>query len=67
MDVAIDYPDQDIEYITHSEVENRLNEVILDLKNLDKTTKTGQIIKNGIRPRTKTAEAKGLTLESVEY
>ena len=27
----------------------------------------GQIIKDGIRPRTKTAEAKGLTLESVEY
>ena len=48
VDVAIDYPDQDIEYITHSEVENRLNEVILDLKNLDKTTKTGQIIKNGV-------------------
>ncbi len=27
----------------------------------------GQIIKSGIRPRTKTAEAKGLTLESVKY
>lgn len=27
----------------------------------------GQIIKDGIRPRTKTAEAKGLTLERIDY
>lgn len=48
VDVAIDYPDQDIEYISQNEVKNRLNEVVEELKDLDKTTKTGQIIKNGV-------------------
>lgn len=48
VDVAIDYPDQDIEYISHKEVLQRLENVVNELVNLDKTTKTGQAIKNGV-------------------
>ena len=48
VDVAIDYPDQDIEYISHEQVAEMLQGVLDELNTLKNTTKTGQIIKNGV-------------------
>jgi len=48
VDVAIDYPDQDIEYITYPEIKNLLEPIIEKTQHLYDTSATGLIIKNGV-------------------
>ena len=48
VDVAIDYPDQDIEYISTQQIKDGLGPVISEVKNLLNTSGTGIQIKNGV-------------------
>jgi len=48
VDVAIDYPDQDIEYITYPEIQNLLEPIKEKIQNLYDTSATGLLIKNGV-------------------
>ena len=48
VDVAIDYPDQDIEYISHNQILQALEPIQTDITNLLKTSATGALIKNGV-------------------
>ena len=48
VDVAIDYPDQDIEYITPNEVNKKLSPIVNEIENLIKTSATGAQVKNGV-------------------
>ncbi|MFA6867488.1 MAG: tRNA uridine-5-carboxymethylaminomethyl(34) synthesis GTPase MnmE [Clostridia bacterium] len=48
VDVAIDYPDQDIEYITYPEITALLEPIKEKIQNLYDTSATGLLIKNGV-------------------
>ncbi len=49
MQVAIDYPDEDLEDVTPAEIEEILSENILRMEKLLKTADSGRIIKEGIK------------------
>ena len=48
VDVAIDYPDQDIDYITNEELKNKILPITEKIKDLLKTAQTGAQVKNGV-------------------
>lgn len=48
IEVGIDYPDEDIEDITHKEILNILNENKEKIEKMLKNSETGKIIKNGL-------------------
>ena len=48
VDVAIDYPDQDIEYISNDEIKNKISAILQNINNLLDTTSTGMQIKSGV-------------------
>ena len=48
VDVAIDYPDQDIEYISAQDINKRLSPITQKIEELLKTSSTGAQIKNGV-------------------
>ena len=48
VEVAIDYPEHDIEYITEENIKKELIEIIKDLQQLIDSNIQGRIIKNGI-------------------
>lgn len=48
MEVAMDYPEEDIEYSTTQEIKEELNTALLKIVDLLKTTATGKLVKNGI-------------------
>lgn len=49
VDVAIDYPEYDVDDVTNSEISTMLNEVEQKLKKLEKSFDSGKIIKEGIK------------------
>ncbi|MBR3255641.1 MAG: tRNA uridine-5-carboxymethylaminomethyl(34) synthesis GTPase MnmE [Clostridia bacterium] len=49
MEVAIDYPEYDVEDATNTQILTMLNEVESDLKTLEKSFDNGKIIKEGIK------------------
>lgn len=48
IEVAIDYPEEDIEFITYKELEDKVNSVYNDIVNLENTADTGKILREGI-------------------
>ena len=48
IDVALDYPDEDIEYETTESIKNKISLVAKDISALIDTSKTGSIISSGI-------------------
>lgn len=48
VDVAIDYPDQDIEYISQNDVQESLNVIVQNIKDLLDTSYTGFRVKSGV-------------------
>lgn len=48
MEVAMDYPEEDIEYSTTKQIEQELENAKQNIKNLLATAYTGKIVKNGI-------------------
>ena len=48
VDVAIDYPDQDIEYITPQDINKSVEPILKKIEDLLKTSSTGAQIKNGV-------------------
>lgn len=48
VDVAIDYPDQDIDYITPQDINDKLFPIKQQIEELVKTSKTGAKVKNGV-------------------
>ena len=49
VDVAIDYPEYDVDDVTNSEISTMLNEVEQKLKKLEKSFDSGKIMKEGIK------------------
>ena len=49
VDVAIDYPEYDVDDVTNSEISTMLNEVKQKLTKLEKSFDSGKIIKEGIK------------------
>ncbi|MBQ7977445.1 MAG: tRNA uridine-5-carboxymethylaminomethyl(34) synthesis GTPase MnmE [Clostridia bacterium] len=49
LNVAIDYPEHDIEYITSEKIKVLSQNLIEEIENILKTAKLGQKIKNGVR------------------
>jgi tRNA modification GTPase len=47
-DVALDYPEEDIDYTTKKEMKNKMINLRDEIQNLISTFKTGKIVKNGI-------------------
>lgn len=48
IEVAIDYPEEDIEYSTTAEITKTLQETLSQIETMLKTTATGKLVKNGI-------------------
>ncbi|MBQ8749285.1 MAG: tRNA uridine-5-carboxymethylaminomethyl(34) synthesis GTPase MnmE [Clostridia bacterium] len=48
IDVALDYPEEDIEYTTENQVKKSLQEIYDNITNLIATSKNGKMLKNGI-------------------
>lgn len=48
VDVAIDYPDQDIEYISSEDIQSKLNVIIQNIQELLDTAYTGFRVKSGV-------------------
>lgn len=49
IDVAIDYPEEDISYATENQIKIKLEKIISNIKNLLEKSKIGVKIKNGVR------------------
>ena len=48
IEVALDYPEEDLEYVTKEQIKNSLSEVKQKTQNLLDTSSKGRIIKNGV-------------------
>ncbi len=48
VEAAIDFPDEEIDFLADGEVQQRLNSAILDLRALMAATRQGQILRDGI-------------------
>lgn len=48
LEVALDYPEEDIEYSTTQEIKQEIENALKSIDGLLKTTATGRIVKNGI-------------------
>ena len=49
IEVSIDYPEYDVEDVLESDVSNKLDNIKIDLKKLEKSFSNGKIIKEGIK------------------
>ena len=49
VDVSIDYPEYDVEYVTNKQILDMLDSVQIKLENLEKSFDNGKIIKEGIK------------------
>lgn len=48
MEVILDYPEEDIDYVNNDKILNNLNKAVFETDELLKTCSTGKLIKNGI-------------------
>lgn len=49
VEVAIDFPDEDVEHITYENLYNKSKELRKEIKNLYETSETGKIIRDGLK------------------